>query len=307
LYAINNLKGNNVTENGQHILVADDNELNLEIIDEHISETTFIPTFANNGQEAVDFLKGDPDKYSVILLDRMMPVIDGLQALEIIKNDTVLQKIPVIFQSAMASKKDIEIGIDAGAHYYLTKPYGGEDLLAMLDAASDDFLRQNKTYNDESSNSSQAEQQYQFSSLDEAKSIALELSNFFPDPGKVFNGIMELLINAVEHGNLGITYQEKSELIKNKSWSQEIENRLADEKYKYKKVTVSCHSSDSQCYIIIEDEGDGFDWQSYMQIDPSRAFDPHGRGIAMANLLSFDELIYEKRGKQVKAIVNISS
>ena len=55
--------------------------------------------------------------------------------------------------------------------------------------------------------------------------------------------------------------------------------------------------------ITIRDEGSGFDWMSYLEIDPRRAFDTHGRGIAMAKMLSFSRLEYHGNGCEVVACV----
>jgi len=53
--------------------------------------------------------------------------------------------------------------------------------------------------------------------------------------------------------------------------------------------------------VRITDQGEGFDWQDYLHIDPSRAADNHGRGIAQANVISFDELEFNTRGNQLTA------
>ena len=58
-------------------------------------------------------------------------------------------------------------------------------------------------------------------------------------------------------------------------------------------------------YVVITDQGDGFDWKKFMRIDPSRAGDNHGRGIAQANATSFDKLTYNDKGNQVIAFVGL--
>jgi hypothetical protein len=58
--------------------------------------------------------------------------------------------------------------------------------------------------------------------------------------------------------------------------------------------------------IRIRDQGQGFDWTPYLDFDPERAFDPHGRGIAMARLSSFDDLEYLGDGNEVLATVKKS-
>lgn len=53
------------------------------------------------------------------------------------------------------------------------------------------------------------------------------------------------------------------------------------------------------------DEGNGFDWNKYLEMSPDRAFDMHGRGIAMARMLSFDDLQYQGKGNVVVGKVNL--
>ena len=67
-------------------------------------------------------------------------------------------------------------------------------------------------------------------------------------------------------------------------------------------MDVVFERKERELYFHIRDEGEGFDWRSYLQFDPERAFDTHGRGIALARNLSFARLIYQGRGNEVLAI-----
>lgn len=60
---------------------------------------------------------------------------------------------------------------------------------------------------------------------------------------------------------------------------------------------------DKGVYVVITDQGKGFEWKRYLNIDPSRAGDNHGRGMAQANTLSFDRLTYNADGNQAIAYV----
>ena len=120
---------------------------------------------------------------------------------------------------------------------------------------------------------------------------------------KVVTGLSELLINAVEHGNLAITYQEKSDLNKSGTLMDEIESRLGMDKYKSKIVDVEFKKSGANIEVSITDEGEGFDWKLYLEMSPDRMMDNHGRGIAMAGLLSFDGLDYLGCGNSVRATI----
>ena len=58
--------------------------------------------------------------------------------------------------------------------------------------------------------------------------------------------------------------------------------------------------------FTVRDQGKGFDWQQYLEMSPERAFDTHGRGIAMSKLLSFDRLEYRGCGNEVECVVKLT-
>ena len=124
-----------------------------------------------------------------------------------------------------------------------------------------------------------------------------------PDPDKVVPGISELLINAIEHGNLNIGYTEKSRLKHSGMWEKEIAHRLTRPDYKDKMVAVAFRKQDKMITITIRDEGNGFDWSDYLEFHPERMFDYNGRGIAMAKVYSFDEIKYSDKGNVVTATI----
>jgi anti-sigma regulatory factor (Ser/Thr protein kinase) len=115
-------------------------------------------------------------------------------------------------------------------------------------------------------------------------------------------GLIELFLNAVEHGNLGIGYKEKSVLNLNGTWDVEIERRMALPENASKVVEVEFQRVQKEIRFRIRDQGQGFDWESYLQFSPERAFDSHGRGIALARNLSFSRLEYQGSGNEVIAV-----
>lgn len=287
-----------------HILIVDDEELNLEIISEYLSENYTISTAAD-GTIAWEMLQKTPEAFDVILLDRMMPNMNGMQVLENIKQHPILQHCPVIFQTAKASVSDISEGLDAGAFYYLTKPFEEDVLLSVIKTAVNDRMR----YKEIQSNLEQANLSmgmlnsavFEFKTLKDARSIASIISNACPEPEKTVMGLTELMINAIEHGNLGITYNDKSEFNEKGTWAKEIEARLLLEENIKKVVTITFQRLSNKIDIKIIDQGEGFDWESYMDFDPGRIMDNHGRGIAIANKLSFSSVEYRGRGNEVFA------
>ena len=139
--------------------------------------------------------------------------------------------------------------------------------------------------------------------VDEARDVAMILANACPDPDSAIVGLTELLLNAVEHGNLGITYEEKSLMGDKDEWQKEIDRRLALPENHGKRVEIRLERANDAVRFTIRDEGSGFDWNRFLDIDPARAFDTHGRGIAMARRLSFSSLDYRGSGNEVVATV----
>ncbi len=291
-----------------HILIVDDEELNLEIITEYLS-TDYQTSVAEDGAIAWAMLEKNPDIYDVILLDRMMPNMSGLQVLEKLNHHPVLQHCPVIFQTAKACVKDISEGLNAGAFYYLTKPFDEDVLLSVVKTAVADRERYKEIQNTlKKTNLTMGMLNsafFEFKTLDDARSIASLVSNACPEPEKIVMGLTELMINAIEHGNLDITYAEKSELNTKGTWEQEVMDRLRLDINKNKTASINFQRYENKVEIIIKDQGSGFDWQSYLDFDPNRVMDNHGRGIAMANKLSFSLLEYRGNGNEVCAQLNL--
>lgn len=289
------------------ILAVDDNPTSLRLLESILERNDFDVQTAVNGLEAMAVIEKDYENLDIILLDRMMPEMDGIAVCNAMKADERFRNIPIIMQTAADRPEEISEGIAAGVFYYLTKPLSPEMLLSVVDAAGKQ-IRRHKQLRQEMARRKISFGLVQilkctFKSLEEAEGMSIFLANFFDDPDQTLTGISELLINAVEHGNLEISYQEKSELVANNDWKNEIHRRLADPKFSERIVTVIFERKENACYIQITDEGNGFNWKEYMDVDPSRAMHNHGRGIAMANMLCFNKLIYNEKGNQVTGVI----
>lgn len=104
----------------RHVLIVDDEKINREILGS-ILGTLYEVTFAENGQEALDKLHEPDSVFSLILLDLLMPVLDGFGVIAKIHEDETLKRIPVI---VMTSEKEAEVkSIKLGAADFITKPY----------------------------------------------------------------------------------------------------------------------------------------------------------------------------------------
>jgi CheY-like chemotaxis protein len=102
------------------VLIVDDEPFNIEVLEQAMEESEYQVLTASNGKEAWEKIQSEePD---LILLDLMMPVMDGFQVLAKIKEDSMLRNIPVIIVSAENDSKSVVKGIKQGAEDYLTKP-----------------------------------------------------------------------------------------------------------------------------------------------------------------------------------------
>ncbi|OSM04443.1 response regulator [Magnetofaba australis] len=291
------------------VLVVDDDPLNRELLDDLLEEEHYEVLLAEDGEDGWKVMQERRGAIDVVLLDRMMPRLDGLSLLKRVKEDPELKKIPVVFQTAKTSQEEIQEGLRAGAYYYITKPFDQNTLLAVVQTAiaeRRDFRQlQTEAKRFSSIMKLMKSGAFEFRTLDEGLDLAAFLASLCPDPDQVAMGLSELLINAVEHGNLGITYEEKSALNLQGAWIQEVERRLDLPEHCEKSVSVTYAMDDEgDLHFFIEDEGHGFDWEKYLEFDPKRAFDTHGRGIAMSRAMSFKNLIYTEPGNKVLAIVD---
>ena len=295
------------TEQPIKVLAVEDDSLSMSFLEAQITTLGHSMLTAQNGQEALSILEAKRDEIDVVLMDREMPVMDGLTAVRRIKDDPALRNIPVIMVTGADSVSEMKEGLDSGVFYYLTKPVDEDMLRSVLSAAVRE-ARQAKTLAEELGKHRTSFHlietcKFKFQTLAEAENLSAFIANCFPDPKRVLPGLGELLINAIEHGNLSIGYDQKTDLIDAGTWRAEIDRtqKLPQHENKFAAVTVA-HKKDGT-YVVIEDEGNGFDWKKFMQIDPSRAGDNHGRGIAQANTMSFDKLTYNEKGNQAVAFV----
>ena len=146
---------------------------------------------------------------------------------------------------------------------------------------------------------------YQICTLQEARDLARVIAAEHPDPDRVVIGLTELLVNAVEHGNLGITYREKADLVERGELEREIARRLALPELASRRVKVTFCREPDRLATWIEDEGEGFDWKLYLAYDPKCALDLNGHGIAIARGMSFDDVLYQGRGNVVVAVIRL--
>ena len=289
------------------VLVVDDDALIREALQAHLKLAEYEPVLAEDGLQGLALLERDPERYATVLLDRTMPGMDGMEVLARIKGQEALTRIPVIMETALAREKDVQEGLEAGAYYYLTKPFSKKTLLAIVKSAVADRMAylhlRHEARKATGSFSLMVKGSYAFRTLEEGEALATLLARCSANPERIVMGLSELMVNAVEHGNLGITYEEKSRLMASDSWKLEVERRLGLQENRDKSVQVDVERASNEIRYRIRDQGDGFDWRGYLEISPERAFHSHGRGIAMSRKLCFDQIEFLGVGNEVIATI----
>jgi DNA-binding response OmpR family regulator len=112
------------------VLVVDDNPQNLQVLGPMLENKGYDVAFATSGEQALEFIDSEiPD---LVLLDIMMPDMDGYQVCKRLKKEKTTASIPVIFLTAKSDTDDIVQGFEAGGVDYVTKPFNSAELLARV-------------------------------------------------------------------------------------------------------------------------------------------------------------------------------
>ncbi|MGD9335605.1 MAG: response regulator, partial [Desulfobacterales bacterium] len=116
----------------KHILIVEDEEDILELVRYNLSRDGYQVLCTTSGEDALKIIKSEA--LDLIVLDLMLPEIDGLEVAKILKNDSKTQDIPIIMLTAKGEEADIVTGLELGADDYITKPFSPRILTARIRA-----------------------------------------------------------------------------------------------------------------------------------------------------------------------------
>jgi DNA-binding response OmpR family regulator len=112
------------------VLIVEDHLMIAELIETRLRIEGMQPMKCPGGREAIQFL-GHTD-VDLVILDIMMPAVDGYEVLKFLKSQDRTRQIPVILLTAKSTQEDVERGLAMGAAYYITKPFSGGDLVRKV-------------------------------------------------------------------------------------------------------------------------------------------------------------------------------
>ena len=114
----------------ERLLVVDDEEDILEMLRYNLEREGYSVVCAESGEKALDIVM--QDNIDLIVLDLMLPGVDGLTVTRTIKNDTKLNHIPIVMLTAKGEESDVVAGLEVGAEDYITKPFSPRILIARI-------------------------------------------------------------------------------------------------------------------------------------------------------------------------------
>ena len=286
------------------VLVADDDRVIRTVLAGLLEDSGYKVIEAVDGQDAYTRLSRPGHGIDAALLDRNMPGLDGLSLVQLMKGHPDLALMPVVMVTGAAEPHQVREGLQAGVFYYLTKPVEPAVVGAVVSSAVTEGRRRRALTRQLQQHSGLAMLQqgvFTCRTTLQAEQLATQLAALFPQPARSLSGITALLLNAIEHGLLGIGYQLKGELLAANGWTTEVARREKLPENQPKAVKVTLEKQPDRTRLTITDPGTGFDWRSYLEFSHERATARHGRGIAQARAGGFDKLAYNPTGNIVQA------
>jgi CheY-like chemotaxis protein len=128
---IDRLHGSTEALRGRKVLVVDDDARNIFALTTVLENQEMDVVSATNGRQAIELINSTPD-LSVVLMDIMMPEMDGYETMREIRKDPRFRTLPILALTAKAMKGDREKCLEAGASDYIAKPVNTDQLLSLL-------------------------------------------------------------------------------------------------------------------------------------------------------------------------------
>jgi CheY-like chemotaxis protein len=113
------------------VLVVDDNDMNRDVLSRRLQREGYVVSTVENGKRALEVL--GLEKYDIVLLDIMMPDMDGFETLKRIRGNDKLKTLPVIMLTSLNEMDDVKKCVGLGANDYVLKPYNIEDLKSRIE------------------------------------------------------------------------------------------------------------------------------------------------------------------------------
>lgn len=286
------------------ILIIDDENLVRSVINIALTNKGYKVYEADNGKTGIQmFIDIDPD---IVITDVNMPEMSGIEVTKNIKENKV--DADVVIMTGYGTEELIIEALRVGASNYINKPVDFKELFNILDSII--LKRENRRLFDVLKDVVVFEKKSLVLDNDITKvwgTVNQILFNLSPSIErkkieKLKLGLYEILVNSIEHGNLGITYDEKKEALENNTYNELVTRKLKEANEQKKVVNIQTVYNGEELVVEIIDQGKGFNLKELPPLsDPDTLLAVHGRGILLASLY-FDKLEYKEPGNVVTIV-----
>lgn len=296
------------------VLLVDDEPLVREELGGFLEDEGYEVMTARDGEEGLElFRQHGPD---MVITDAKMPKREGLDLARAILEENA--HVPITMITGHGSETMAISALRLGITDFIKKPVQITDLLAALDRMqgalklatvraecgamvpdSVRLLRRSRRY--QLGNDATVIPSFVKSVVDD---MGVGIDNRRREGLQL--ALREILLNAVEHGNLEVSFQEKTDATERGSLDGLLAQRLDDPVLSARQVFVDVTRTEEQIHVLVKDQGRGFDWRSIPDpTDPANLLRSHGRGVLLAHL-SVDELSFNDAGNQVTLVLKMS-
>lgn len=284
------------------LLIAEDDASTALVVSDLARSLGWQVVLALDGEQALhQYEEQEPD---LVLLDYMMPLLDGFEVLDRLRQRG--SQVPIIIATASTEPGLILEALRLGATDFLRKPF--EHLLLLRNILGRENRRHRSQRLEVLAISRIISHSVEFdieNDLTVASGVCHYITRSLTDPESAYHvrlGLEELIANAIEHGNLGFSREDKTAALGNDqgSWTRLIAQRAATPPWSDRRVRIVASLEGKQLEVLIQDAGSGFDHRNLPNpLAEENLLLPNGRGIFLARQ-QFDEFEYLGKGNLVR-------
>lgn len=270
------------------VLAVDDNDMNLFILAKNLKKTGFEVVEADSAPKAWETLEAEANNISFVLLDRMMAHMDGLEIAKKMQQHDTLKLTPIIIESGKVGASIFEEAEEAGASYYLVKPFDNAQMAELCHAALFDVVKK-QNIQKQLEKANEPEEQIECHTHHEALVAIANIASASATPLETALGLYELVLNIFEHEYMKPDIDEKRQAFKEGKWATHFFETLAPLKTK-NPIAFLFSRKDDMAEVTIGHEGQGFSENPSAYSTIYNISKPTGHGLrkAMKYLSSVD-------------------
>ncbi|MGK5095151.1 response regulator [Deltaproteobacteria bacterium TL4] len=287
-------------------LLVDDEPYIRDFLSKVLGRNSICTHQASNGQEALEVLK--QQHIDLIITDVRMPFMDGIQLTRQVRKE--YPEMPIVVLSGFTDEEMVIAALRGGANNFLNKPVDHHEFLHVilpLVAIIEQRRTQIFDYRLLQKLSGEICLGNDLKAIPATVDFLVQHLKTGPYTSRLHGlkiGLQEMLVNAIEHGNLAITNAEKEEALEKGTFEKLLQERLEVKEYQSRKVSIQYEFTPAKALFKIIDAGKGFDWLKFAdEFGQSRLMAKSGKGILFARLYC-DEVHYDEKGTQVSLVIN---